>query len=173
VIEGDAVVVDLRLGQPPEVVFEFFVDPARLVQWIGIGADLDPRPGGRFRFEVAPGQYCEGRYVAVERPGRVVFSWGWTDPGRGVPPGSSEVEVVLSPDSQGTGTHLRLVHRGLETDGARLLHDDGWPQFLARLVAVAAGNTPPAYPAGDPETRRNELLATPPPPPSAGSGSGG
>ena len=134
-IEGDVVRAELRLSQPPEAVFDFFVDPAKLVQWIGIGADLDPRPGGRFRFEVVPGQYCEGAYLVVDRPERVVFSWGWTDPGRGVPPGSSQVEVTLVPD--GAGTHLRLVHRGLSSDGARLQHDDGWAHFLGRLGDVA------------------------------------
>jgi uncharacterized protein YndB with AHSA1/START domain len=138
VIEGDAVVVELHLGQPPEVVFDFFVDPAKLVRWIGIGADLDPRPGGRFRFEVAPGHYCEGAYVEVERPARVVFSWGWTDPVMGVPPGSSQVEVALAPE--GVGTALRLVHRGLSSDGARSMHDDGWAHFLAQLAAVTASS---------------------------------
>ncbi len=59
-IEGDVVVEEIRLGRPPHEVFDFFVDPHKLVRWIGIGADLDPRPGGRFRFEVAPGQHCEG-----------------------------------------------------------------------------------------------------------------
>ena len=167
-IEGGEVVVELRLGQPPDVVFDFFVDPARLVRWIGIGADLDPRPGGRFRFEVAPGQYCEGAYLALDRPQRVVFSWGWTEPTMGVAPGSSEVEVALSPE--GTGTALRLVHRGLPSDGARLLHDDGWAQFLGRLVAVTAGEEPPAYPTGDPAARRQELLSRsdPPAPPPSG-----
>ena len=169
-IAGDAVVAELRLDQPPEAVFEFFVDPAKLVLWIGRRADLDARPGGRFRFEVAPGQFCEGAYVEVDRPSRVAFTWGWTDPAMGVPPGSSRVEVDLAPD--GAGTRLRLVHRGLPSDSARLLHDDGWGQFLARLVAASAGSAPPAYPSGDPSARLEELRAAterlpgPPPPPS-------
>lgn len=173
-IAGDAVVAELRLGRPPAAVFEFLVDPAKLVLWIGLSADLDARPGGRFRFEVAPGQYCEGSYVEVNRPRRVVFTWGWTDPSMGVPPGSSRVEVDLEPD--GAGTRLRLVHRGLPSDGARLLHDDGWGQFLARLAAASAGSEPPAYPSGDPAARLEELRATkrgPSPPASGGSGSGG
>jgi uncharacterized protein YndB with AHSA1/START domain len=171
VIEGDAVVVRLRLEQPPEVVFDFFVDPAKLVRWIGIGAELDPRPGGRFRFEVAPGEYCEGRYVDVVRPSRVVFTWGWTDPVMGVPPGSSQVAVDLVADA--AGTEVTLVHSGLPSDDARLLHDDGWARFTARLVAVSAGSEPPAYPTGDPSARVVDLRATEPDPPSGGSGSAG
>ena len=167
-IQGDLVVHELRLAKPPDAVFDFFVDPEKLVQWIGIGADLEPRPGGRFRFEVAPGQYCEGAYLVLERPHRISFSWGWTDAGMGVPPGTSVVEVGLAPD--GDGTHLTLVHRGLASGPAQLLHDDGWPRFLARLVAVSSGSEAGPYPGGDPEGRLNELRHARP---SPGSGSGG
>ena len=73
-----------------------FTDPRQLVRWIGISADLQPRPGGRFRFEVVPGQFCEGQYVIVDRPVRLVFTWGWTDPGFGLAPGTSRVEVTLT-----------------------------------------------------------------------------
>ena len=163
-IKGDVVVEEIRLRRPPDAVFDFFVDPGKLVRWIGIGVDLDPRPGGRFRFEVAPGQYCEGAYVEFERPLRVAFTWGWTDPGMGVPPGSSRVDVELAPD--GDGTRLRLVHRGLAPD-ARLLHDDGWGRFLARLLAVVAGAAPPSYPTGDPAARLDELRLSPSQPEAA------
>jgi len=37
----------------------------QLVRWIGIWAGLEPCPGGRFRFEVVPGQFCEGQYLIV------------------------------------------------------------------------------------------------------------
>lgn len=47
-----------------ERVFDMFTNPAELVRWIGISADLEPRPGGRFRFEVVPGQFCEGQVGA-------------------------------------------------------------------------------------------------------------
>ena len=63
-IDGDLVVHEVELSAPPEEVFQMFVDPARLTRWIGRAAELEPRPGGRFRFEIEPGQYCEGEYVA-------------------------------------------------------------------------------------------------------------
>lgn len=92
---------------------------------------------------------------------------GWTDPAMGVAPGSSLVEVDLAPD--GDGTLVRLVHRGLASDGARLLHDDGWGRFLSRLAAVVTGDDLPAYPSGDPASRLEELRASD----AGGSGSGG
>jgi uncharacterized protein YndB with AHSA1/START domain len=153
VIDGDAVIHELVLAAPAEQVFDMFTDPQQLVRWIGVSADLQPRPGGRFQFEVMPGQFCEGQYVIVERPSRLVFTWGWTDPGFGLPPGTSRVEVTFTPSGSGGGqTRLRLVHTGLAGD-LGILHDDGWPRFLTRLTAAMAGRPPPAYPGQRPDER--------------------
>lgn len=152
-IDGDAVIHELVLPVPAEQAFDMFTDPEQLVRWIGISADLQARPGGQFRFEVTPGQFCEGQYVLVERPRRVVFTWGWTDPAFGLPPGSSRVEVTLTPDPQDARrTRLRLVHDSLPGD-LGLLHDDGWSRFLARLTGVVTGQDPGPYPDEQPLQR--------------------
>jgi uncharacterized protein YndB with AHSA1/START domain len=135
VIDGDVVVHELELAAPRPAVFAMFVDPSKLVRWIGISAELEPRPGGRFRFEISPGQFCEGSYLEVDPPARLSFTWGWSEPAMGVPPGSSLVEVELT-ELDGS-TRLRLCHRGLPTQ-ARQMHSDGWDHFLAQLSAVAA-----------------------------------
>lgn len=154
-IEDDAVIHELVLPVAPEEAFEMFVDPAKLVRWLGLTAELDPRPGGVFRFEVMPGQYCEGTYVVLDRPHRITLTWGWTDPNMGVPPGSSQVEVTLTPQGD-TATKIRLAHTGLSA-GARPLHDDGWTRFLDRLAAIAGNREPAAYPTETPEERRRWL----------------
>jgi uncharacterized protein YndB with AHSA1/START domain len=148
--EDGRVVHELVLPRSREEVFAFLVDAARLVRWIGISAELEPVPGGRFRFEVQPGQWCEGRFVEVDPPARVVFSWGWTDPAWRLPPGTSLVEVDLT--EVAAGTHLRLVHHRLPGE-LRALHDEGWTRFLARLAAAASGTEPEPYPTGDPGPR--------------------
>lgn len=156
-IEGDEVIHELVLPVAPDEAFEMFVDPARLVRWIGISAELEPRPGGRFRFEVMPGQFCEGRYEIVERPHRLVFTWGWTAERMGVPPGSTQVEVTFTAAAtDADSTTLRLVHRGLGPN-ARPLHDDGWTRFLDRLTAVTRDADPAPYPTETPEQRRRWL----------------
>jgi uncharacterized protein YndB with AHSA1/START domain len=159
VIDDDEVVHDVVLPAPPNDVFDMFVDPESLTRWIGISADIEPRPGGRFRFEVLPGQYCLGRYEIVEEPRRLVFTWGWSDPSMGVPPGSSTVEVTLAPaGADGLSTRLRLVHRYLPGhDRGRRLHDDGWGRFLTRLAAVLAGDEAPEYPTEQPDERLEQL----------------
>jgi uncharacterized protein YndB with AHSA1/START domain len=157
-IDGDAVVHELVLPAPPTDVFEMFVDAEKLISWIGISADIEPVAGGRFRFEVMAGQYCEGHYVTLERPHRLVFTWGWSDPSMDVPSGSSTVEVTLEPEGSGETTRLRLVHRDLpDTEQGRRLHDDGWTRFLGRLRAVIADEPPPDYPSEQPDERLAQL----------------
>lgn len=152
-IDRDEVVHEIVLAAPPHVVFAHLIDPEKLVRWIGLTAELDPRPGGVFRFEVVPGEFCQGSYVEVDPPRRVVFTWGWTNPMMQTPPSSSTVDVTLK-EFDG-GTWLRLVHRGLGA-AAQPMHDDGWSQFLARLVGEIAGGDAGPYPLGEPEVLRRD-----------------
>jgi len=137
------VVHEVELALPAEEVFEFFTDAGRLVRWIGLSASLSPVPGGGFRFEIQPGQFCEGAYVEVVPPRFVSFTWGWTDPAWNLPPGSSLVSVELT--AVAGGTRVRLIHDRLPGD-LRAIHDEGWAAFLARLSAATAGRDVPAYP---------------------------
>ena len=134
-IDGEKVVHELVLAAPPDDVFDAFVDPVRLVAWIGISADLEPIPGGRFRFEIVPGEFCEGEYVTVDRPRLRVFTWGWTALSFEMPAGSSRVEVTLRAVDDGMSTRLRLVHHDLSPRN-RELHDEGWTRFLGELARV-------------------------------------
>ncbi len=74
----------LSIEASPETVWEFFVDPEKLMRWKGINADLDAEPGGNFRCEVIPGHIARGEYVELDAPNRLVFTWGW-DGSEGVP----------------------------------------------------------------------------------------
>lgn len=38
----------VHVDAPPATVFDYFTKPEALVRWLGDGADLEPRPGGRF-----------------------------------------------------------------------------------------------------------------------------
>ena len=127
---------EVRIAAPPEVVFPYFTDPARMVSWMGVAALLDPRPGGTFRVEANGRDVVIGEYVEVDPPNRVVFTWGFEGTEPFVEPGSTRVEVTLERD--GEGTLLTLSHYGL-ADGARDAHAEGWSHYLTRLAPVAAG----------------------------------
>ncbi|MGH2807772.1 MAG: SRPBCC family protein [Actinomycetota bacterium] len=136
-------VVERRVSARPETIFSFFSDRDRWVQWQGVDAEIDLRPGGIFRVNVTGDGYASGRFVEVVPDRKVAFTWGWEDPARGLPPGSSTVEVDLIPD--GDGTLLRLTHSGLPLDLVDT-HRYGWTNYTERLAAVAEGRDPGSDP---------------------------
>ena len=97
-------------------------EPVELEIWI---AALDPTPGGIFRVDM------NGRGVA-----------------RGVPPGTTTVEIDLLPERG--GTRLRLRHSGLRGDN-RARHAGGWTHYSARLRSVAEGGSPGPDPLASPD----------------------
>ena len=141
---ADAVVAEIDVRAGAHAVYAMFTDPERLVRWIGIRALLEPRPGGAFRFELVPGEFCSGRYVELVPGRRVVFTWGWESGALPVAPGSTTVEVDLA-ERDGV-THVRLTHRGLAA-AMRPMHAEGWGRYLARLAAAAEGRDPGPDPA--------------------------
>jgi uncharacterized protein YndB with AHSA1/START domain len=131
------IVREVRIDARPDTVFAFFVEPQKLVRWMGTTATLEARPGGVFRLEYGPGGahgVVRGEFVAVDRPRRVVFTWGWEDPADPIQPGGSTVEVELEPD--GDATLVRLRHSGLDAE-SRKSHEEGWTQFLPGLAEAA------------------------------------
>jgi uncharacterized protein YndB with AHSA1/START domain len=129
----------LAIDASPETVWEFLVDPEKLMRWKGINADLDTQPGGIFRCEVIPGHIARGEYVEIDKPNKLVFTWGW-DGSDDVPPGSSTIVIELA--TAGDGTSLRFVHKDLPNAEAIASHAHGWDHYLPRLEVAAAGGNP-------------------------------
>ena len=130
---------EVRVGASPETVFGFFTDPAKMVQWMGVEATLDPRPGGVCRIDVVGAAPLLGEFVEVDPFTRVAFTWGWEEKFFGMPPQASVVEVTLEED--GAETIVRLAHRRLPAVAVEF-HTRGWHHYLARLAVVASGGDP-------------------------------
>ena len=128
---------ELRIEATPEEVFPYLTDASLIVRWMGDWADLDPTAGGRFVVDIN-GIPIRGRYLTIERPHRVVFSWGTPGNDR-MPPESTTVEITLR--QAGDGTVLELVHRQLPDEDLPQ-HGIGWGHFLDRLATAAAGADP-------------------------------
>jgi uncharacterized protein YndB with AHSA1/START domain len=145
----------ISVDAPPEQAFETFtVDigswwPAEHHLLDGERAEMvfEPRVGGHVYDRAVDGKECRwARVLAYEPPRRVVISWDismqWqveTDPAR-----TSEVEVRITPE--GDGTLVELEHRHIERhgEGWEKMRDavgspDGWGKglraFAERLVA--------------------------------------
>jgi uncharacterized protein YndB with AHSA1/START domain len=134
---------ETRIAASPETVFQFFTDPAKMVQWMGTDATLDPRPGGVCRINPTGRAVMSGEFLEVDPPRRLVFTWGWETELFATPPQSTLVEVSLAPE--GEETVVRLAHRRLRP-GALAFHRAGWEHYLPRLTTAASGGELPSDP---------------------------
>ncbi len=138
--EGLEVTREVRIEASPETVFQYFIEPDKLMRWMGVEAELDPRAGGVYRVHVSKDWVARGEFVAVEPFVRVAFTWGWENNVMRLPPGARLNGVTLTLD--GDGTIVRPTHSRLPGEEAVASHTDGWEHFLARLVVAAAGGDP-------------------------------
>jgi uncharacterized protein YndB with AHSA1/START domain len=124
----EAYVAEIAIEVPPHVVFQYFVEPAKLMRWMGEKAELDPRPGGVFAVDIQ-GLLVRGQYTTVEPPRRLVFTWGSPD-NPALPAGSTSVEVTLEAREGRRAapkmiTFLHLLPRHAEMPAA--CRDNKWP----------------------------------------------
>jgi uncharacterized protein YndB with AHSA1/START domain len=126
----------VHIAAEPELVWSFWTDPARIVEWWGRPTDVDVRPGGVIRVELDNGATAVGTFTALEPPRRLVFTFGWEQfaPGEPLAPGTTSVEVTLTPDA--AGTVLLLRHSDMPVTHAAD-HERGWTYYLEeRLVPI-------------------------------------
>ena len=129
----------LSINASPATIFPYLVDPTKLILWMGTEAQLDPSPGGEFRVLCGGIHQSAGKFIEIVANEKVVFTFGWDVPGHPIPPGSTEVEITLTPD--GDSTIIRLVHRGLPDDAIND-HLGGWNYYFDRLDKVLGGLDP-------------------------------
>ena len=129
----------ISIAAAPERVYALLTDATGLVRWMAPEAVVEPVVGGVITWRHANGDRCSGRFLHLQPPHRVVFSYGWDAPEVGIPPGSTTVEITLRPVTG--GTELYLVHRGLSGPMADA-HGGGWRHYLTRLTALAEGHDP-------------------------------
>jgi len=61
---------EVRVAASPDSVFDYFTDPAKMVEWMGTEATLDPRPGGVCRINPSGQATMLGEFIEVDRPRR-------------------------------------------------------------------------------------------------------
>jgi uncharacterized protein YndB with AHSA1/START domain len=134
-----AVHVSRELPASREDVFRAWTEPDLFARWFtppgnsSVTADLDVRPGGSYRItlertQVVPRQsHIVGRYLEVEPPERLVFTFGWEEP----PPlpalddlESLDSRVTVLFHERGASTEVSITHECFETPELRAFH--GW-----------------------------------------------
>ena len=129
----------VEIEASPEAVFDAWLDPKIASRFMTGGlmtsaeAKIDPREGGAFSILMTDGQRRvphEGRYVLIERPRRLIFTW--------ISAGTDErlslVTVRFTPTA--LGVCVDLEHEGLPGDGAVANHTQGWTSILRKLAAT-------------------------------------
>jgi uncharacterized protein YndB with AHSA1/START domain len=132
------------IAAEPENVFDYFLVPELMVQWMGDLARLDAKAGGLFSVDIN-GVLIRGNYTRIERPKLLEFSWGQLGNDE-MPPGTTQVLITLAPEMG--GTLLSLAHSNLEP-AEQGKHAIGWPHFIERLVMLAQGMNPGRDPWAD------------------------
>ncbi len=125
----------------PERVFDAWTDPALLARWWGpdgtgpLDPRIDLRVGGEYRLDMRgedSGKVyrLRGRYVEIDRPARLAFTWEWLDADN-----SADGETLVELDFRAVdgGTELTLTHTGFANDSRRAAHEEGWTSSLGCL----------------------------------------
>lgn len=127
------------IAAAPERVFDYLVTAAGITAWMGDWASVEPIPGGEFAVNIA-GYGARGTFLDVDRPRRVIVSWGF-EGSETLPPGSSTVSFELTATAD--GTRLEVIHTDLP-EGEVAGHVDGWQHFVPRLARAATGQIVPS-----------------------------
>ena len=127
----------VEIDAPPEIVYSLWTTADGLARWWGRALAVEPTPGGPIHIDLGRAVMI-GEFITIERPHRVVFSFGWSTPtpDGDLPPSSTTVEVTIQATS--TGSRLTLRHHGLPRKN-RASHAHGWQLFLGRLAAATTG----------------------------------
>ena len=134
-----AAVVRCLLPAPPEVVYDEWLDPGALADWMCPrparcrSIQAEPRLGGRLRIDIEDGGtefWVSGEYLVLDRPHRLAFSWScstWSDPSL-----QSVVTVRLEP--RGGEQTLMTIEHTLLPPGLTGQHERGWAATARQLA---------------------------------------
>ncbi|ADI15203.1 SRPBCC family protein [Truepera radiovictrix] len=113
-------------GVPPEALFTYWVEPAKLRLWGPPEASVDARVGGSYRYGFPEGAVT-GTFAEVIAGNRLAFSWR--------SPGEAERQVVVDFERRDAGTLLTLTQGpyGRDEAEARRRQLERWQESLVRL----------------------------------------
>ena len=86
----------------PSTIFALLIEPG-LQSWLGTDVEFDARPGGIYKVRVRRQSSTRWASSLKSSPNeRVVFTFGWDEPGHPIPAGSTKVAITLIPEGDET-----------------------------------------------------------------------
>jgi uncharacterized protein YndB with AHSA1/START domain len=134
-------VVRRVLPAPPDVVYDEWLDPVGMTEWMcprparAVKIALEPAVGGWLRIDIedsGSSLYVTGRFIELDRPRRLRFSWSCSDWAN--PTVQSEVTVSLE-DHGADQTLMTIEHAQLPPEQADP-HQRGWGAIAAQLAGA-------------------------------------
>jgi uncharacterized protein YndB with AHSA1/START domain len=143
--DQDALVSEIHIAAPPDRVFQALINPAQVLQWWTSpqcpieNFSIEPRPGGRWRYETKSTKmtvngvskfHCNGQVLEYDPPRVLMYTWiaNWHE----TPAHRTVVRWELAA-SKG-GTLLRVTHSGLtDLPASRKDYSGGWPGVLESI----------------------------------------
>ena len=119
------------IDAPIDVVFPYLIEEDKMIQWCGVGARLEPVPGGLYELDMGVAGVIVGRFVEVRAPDYLRYE---IHPPEGIEGSPSVVEMSLT--EEGGGTRINVSHTGL-TPPFQSIAGRGWDHHIARLSVAA------------------------------------
>lgn len=143
---GERLVLRRTLAAPPETVFDVWTQPDHMKRWLAPSdeftnpfVEVELRVGGTYRiaFQSEDGHLSVvgGKYVALERPNKIAFTWRW-EPPHEFETHETLVTVEIAPCDE--GAELTLTHERFPLAEMLEKHNAGWSGALDRLVRAVA-----------------------------------
>jgi uncharacterized protein YndB with AHSA1/START domain len=140
---GEPTILHFRrvMAAPPARVFALWTEPESIKKWFGGPAVevgkvvLDLRPGGAYSIAVRGEDgdaVISGRFLAVEAPARLVYTWTL----EGEMGATPETTVRVEFRAHREGTELLLEHAPFDEPQVRTLHEAGWETCFKALDAM-------------------------------------
>jgi uncharacterized protein YndB with AHSA1/START domain len=138
--DTSAAVVTRLLPASPAVVYDEWLDPVALSDWMcpwparATRIVIEPTVGGRLRIDIEEDGVrfvVTGRYVELDPPRRISFTWScstWSDPNV-----ESLVTVTLEP--RGNYKTFMTIHHALLPPEVVDQHQTGWSRIAEQLSA--------------------------------------
>ena len=126
------------LPAPPDVVYDEWLDPVGMAEWMcprparAVKILLEPSVGGTLRIDIEDGGsslYVSGRYVELDRPRRLRFTWScsdWADP-------TAQSVVTVTLEGHGTDETMMTIEHELLPLERLDDHGNGWTAIAAQL----------------------------------------
>lgn len=136
-----------RMPVPREVVYEAWIDPEGLREWMCPGdiisaqATLDVRVGGSFRITMRSKERVHehvGIYQVVDPPAKLSFTWSGLD-------NPNEITLVtVEFTARGDESELIITHERLTMADVAQRYEMGWGTVATKFASYLASNKKPS-----------------------------